>query len=293
MTKLTSYILLCLKGIAMGAADVIPGVSGGTIAFLTGIYEELLNSIKSVNGKAIKLLFSGKLAEFWKHINGTFLIVLFSGIAISFLTLARLMTYLLEHYPTQVWSFFFGLIIASAVYILKGIKGWKTSYIIALLIGAGIGATICLLSPSESTNELWYIFICGAIAICAMILPGISGSFILLLLGKYAYILSALNELNIIIIITFIAGAIIGLISFSHLLSWLLKKWHNIALCILSGFMLGSLVKIWPWQTAASRPTLPSNDIFQAIIFAILGASIVLTIEILSKKSQKNKEIQK
>ena len=207
MRTFSSYALITVKGIGMGAADVIPGVSGGTIAFLTGIYEELLNSIKSINTQAFKLLFTGKIRKFWKHINGTFLFSLILGIAISFFSLAKLMQYLMANEPIPLWSFFFGLIIASAILILKDIDLTKIKNVIALLLGIAAGAAICLVSPTETPNQLWFIFLCGAIAICAMILPGISGSFILLLLGKYEYMLKALTDLNIVLILVFVAGA--------------------------------------------------------------------------------------
>ena len=195
MKELTSYLMVTLKGIGMGAADVIPGVSGGTIAFLTGIYETLINSIRSIDTTAIKLFFTFKWKEFWKHINGNFLLALIIGIGISVLSIAKIMTYLMVHHPIPLWSFFFGLIIASAVYILRDIKKWALCNIFALGVGIGAGAAICLLTPGETPTDLWFIFLSGAIAICAMILPGISGSFILLILGKYQYIMEAITGL--------------------------------------------------------------------------------------------------
>ena len=218
----------------MGAADVIPGVSGGTIAFIMGIYGELLNSIKSINGEAFRLFFSGKFDAFWKHINGTFLASLFAGILISVFSLALLMKYLLEFHPIPLWSFFFGLILASAVYILKGLDKWSIQNIISLLAGVATGAFICLASPGQTPDELWFIFLSGAIAICAMILPGISGSFILLLLGKYAFVMSAVSSLNIPVLLVFALGCAVGIVSFSHFLSWLLKKYYMLTIALLS-----------------------------------------------------------
>lgn len=294
MKSFSHYLLIALKGIGMGAADVIPGVSGGTIAFLTGIYQELLYSIKSVDLEALKLLFTGKIASFWKKINGNFLISLILGIFISFISLAKLMQFLMLNHPIPLWSFFFGLIVASAIYILRDIKKWEISYAISLIIGIGLGALICLLSPSQTPTDLWFIFICGMIAICAMILPGISGSFILLLLGKYEFMLGALTELNIQIIIVFAIGAAIGIISFSHFLSWLLKKFHTATICLLAGIMIGSLLKVWPWQnilaSGVSRPMLPSiegSQIIMAVIFSIIGMAIVFGIEGLAKRQSK------
>lgn len=272
----------------MGAADVIPGVSGGTIAFLTGIYSELIESIRSIDLTAIKLLFTGKIGAFWKKINGNFLISVVLGILISFFSLAKLMTYLMVYHPIPLWAFFFGLIVSSAIFILRDIKKWKISNVLSLVAGMAIGATICLVSPSETPDSLWFIFICGAVAVCAMILPGISGSFILLLLGKYAYMLDALSAIKIIPIIVFAVGAVVGIVGFSHLLSWLLKKFYTVAICLLSGFMIGSLIKVWPWQTTieagVSRPAVPSLDIPEAIIFFIIGVSLVFIIELIAKK---------
>ena len=299
MRTFSSYALITVKGIGMGAADVIPGVSGGTIAFLTGIYEELLNSIKSINTQAFKLLFTGKIRQFWKHINGTFLFSLILGIAISFFSLAKLMQYLMANEPIPLWSFFFGLIIASAILILKDIDLTKIKNVIALLLGIAAGAAICLVS------QLWFIFICGAIAICAMILPGISGSFILLLLGKYEYMLKALTDFNIILILVFVAGAAIGIVSFSHFLSWLLKKYHVTTISALAGIMIGSLVKVWPWQHQigdVSRPVLPfhpdleplfSGHIGLAVTFALIGVALVLVLELTAARMQKKRELEK
>lgn len=305
MRTLSSYILIFIKGIGMGAADVIPGVSGGTIAFLTGIYQELLSSIKSVNTQAFKLLFKGKIVQFWKHINGNFLLSLILGIMLSFFSLAKLMKYLMVHQPVPLWSFFFGLIVASAVLILKDISLQKIGNGISLVLGTCLGVAICLLSPAETSNELWFIFLCGAIAICAMILPGISGSFILLLLGKYEYMLSALSDLNVPVIIVFAAGAAIGLISFSRLLSWLLDRYYHTTISALAGIMIGSLVKVWPWQhlldSGVSRPVLPdyqlldpihSGHVGQAVIFAAVGIAIVLVLE-LSANRKKDGTAQK
>ena len=243
-----NYPLLILKGCAMGAADVVPGVSGGTIAFIAGIYEELVDSIKSINLHALKLLFTLKLKAFWQQINGSFLFSILLGIGISIFSLAKLMTWLLEHYPIQIWSFFFGLIIASTVLVAKEIQRWHAGTVIALIIGAAVAYVITILSPSETPNAWWFIILSGAIAICAMILPGISGAFILLLMGKYAYILGAVSDLQFGILLLFAFGAVTGIVSFSHLLSWLLKKHHTATVATLTGFMVGSLNKVWPWK---------------------------------------------
>ena len=246
--SIKNYIALSLKGCAMGAADVVPGVSGGTIAFITGIYEELINSIKSIDISAIKLLCSLKFKEFWAKINGNFLLAVLCGIALSVLSLAKAMTYLLEHHPIMVWSFFFGLIIASSLLVFKEIKRFNILSALSIIVGAITAYYITVLSPTQTPNDWWFIILCGAIAICAMILPGISGSFILLLMGKYLYILGAISSFDIATIALFGTGAAIGIISFSHILSWLLKHFHTATISLLMGFMIGSLNKVWPWK---------------------------------------------
>lgn len=301
-SKITSFLIVALKGIGMGAANVVPGVSGGTIAFLTGIYERLINSIKAFDLTAFKLLFAGKFKAFWAKIDGTFLFALLIGIVISIFSLAKLMVYLLDKFPIPVWSFFFGLIVASIVFIFKDIKGLKWTDFIAMLFGIAFGAFICIVSPTETTNALWFIFLCGAIAICTMILPGISGSFILLLLGKYYFIMEAVHTFDIVTLVIFALGAVIGLIAFSHFLSWLLKKCYNGTLLFLAGLMIGSLLKVWPWQREAlsgvsevSRPVWPAAfagdpQIAQAVIWFAVGALLVFVLEYLAgamtKKSQ-------
>ena len=240
MGKQRNYLLLVLRGCAMGAADVVPGVSGGTIAFITGIYEELIDSIKSIDLQALKMLFSLRIADFWKKINGNFLISVILGIGISIFSLAKLMTWLLAHHPLYIWSFFFGLIIASSLLVGKEIKTWNVFTILSLLAGACAAYTITVATPAETPNTWWFILLSGAIAICAMILPGISGAFILLLMGKYSFILGAVSNLNIPVLLLFAVGAIAGIISFSHLLSWLLKNYHTLTVSLLTGFIDGS-----------------------------------------------------
>lgn len=292
MNKITECILTAVKGVAMGAADVIPGVSGGTIAFMTGIYDKLINSISSIDTEAIKLLFKGHFKEFWKHINGTFLLSLACGILISILSLANLMQYLLNHHPIQTWAFFFGLIVASSIFILKGIKGWRWQDALVLVFGILLGVTVCTLSPTQTPEALWFIFLSGAIAICAMILPGISGSFILLILGKYEFIMGAISGLtsghfqeSILILLVFGIGAIIGLLSFAKLINWLLSKYHKATLLALAGFIIGSLVKVWPWNDMTAIAESQNNALTlnmhygEAIIFALIGFFLVSGIE--------------
>ncbi len=241
-----------VRGIAMGAADVVPGVSGGTIAFITGIYEELLHSIKSINPAALTILFKQGVGACWQHINGSFLLALMLGILTSILSLARVISFLLTHHPLLLWSFFFGLIAASSIHIAKQISRWRLATIASFLLGALAAYMVGEMKPSELPVELPLVFIAGAIAICAMILPGISGSFILVLLGMYAHILTAVKEFNLVLLFTFAAGCGIGLLSFSHLLSWLFSRFHDVTLALLTGFLIGSLNVVWPWKQTLS-----------------------------------------
>lgn len=305
--NIRDYLLLTLKGMAMGAADVVPGVSGGTIALITGIYEELIFSIKSINLKALKLLFSGRPAAFWKAINGNFLLSVLLGIGISIFSLSKGLTFLLHHYPILVWSFFFGLIVASAIYVARTIKTWNAGAVIAGIAGIVIAYFITVISPTEANTSWIYIFFSGVIAICAMILPGISGSFILVLLGMYQFILGAVGDLNIPVLLVFVAGAAIGIIGFSNILSWLLKKFHTLTIALLSGFMVGSLNKIWPWKEVtesfidrhgevkplAERNILPGtyanltgNEslLWGAIFFLVVGFVLIFVIEGATKR---------
>ena len=305
------YLLLVLKGVGMGAADVIPGVSGGTIAFITGIYEELINSIKAINLKAIKLLFGFKIVEFWKTVNGNFLLSVVLGIGISIFSLAKVMEYLLNRYPILVWAFFFGLVIASTVYVAKTIKKWNASAVFSGIAGIIAAYFITIISPAEANTAYWFIFLSGAVAICAMILPGISGSFILVLLGMYRFILEAVGNLQITVILTFIAGAVAGITAFSNVLSWLLRKYRNQTIALLAGFMVGSLNKVWPWKHVAEafigsngevKPLVEKNVLpavyeqitgnhaflFGAVMLAVAGFALIFVIEGLTKTKNQN-----
>jgi putative membrane protein len=243
-----SYFHTFLKGIAMGAADVVPGVSGGTIAFITGIYDKLLDSIRRVNPRLIGLIRQQGLKSAFNHINGFFLLSLFGGIFCSILSLAKLISWLLVNQPIPVWSFFFGLILVSVIHIAKQVERKTISSLIFLLLGIAFAYTITILQPLQLQPTYINIFISGAIAICAMILPGISGSFILLLLGMYGAILDAVKTLQFDTLIIFICGCLVGILSFSHLLSWLLKKHRDTTLITLTGLMIGTLPKVWPWK---------------------------------------------
>lgn len=295
------YSLLVLKGMGMGAADVVPGVSGGTIAFIVGIYQELLDSIKSINKNSLKLLFTGKFAGFWKEINGNFLLSIVMGIGISVFSLAKIITWLLDTQPILVWSFFFGLVMASICFVSKDIKKWNWKTILSYISGIVVAYYITVTTPAETPNNLLFIFFCGAIAICAMILPGISGSFILVLLGKYFYIMEAVKTLNILVMLVFISGAVLGITSFSRILSFALRKYHDITIAVLAGFMLGSLNKVWPWKTTIEtyidshgvvKPLieeniLPNQYLGEAIGLMIVGFALVYFLEKLSTKGNK------
>jgi putative membrane protein len=305
MRNLKDYVLLYLKGLAMGGADTVPGVSGGTVAFITGIYEELLASIKSIDLQALNLIKGLQFKSLWQHINGTFLLVLFAGVFTSLLTLSRIITWLLAEYPIQVWSFFFGLIIISAVLVTKEIRRWNAAVVVAGIIGIIIAYLITVISPAETPEALWFVFISGALAICAMILPGISGAFILLLLVKYEFILTALKEFNLPVILVFGLGCVVGILSFARVVSWLLERYYNVAISLLAGFMIGSLNKVWPWKvvteyyinskgeqkallTESVGPTRfmletgQQPHVLWAIGFAALGILLVVMIEKIS-----------
>lgn len=304
--RLKDYALLGLKGMAMGAADVVPGVSGGTIAFIVGIYEELLNSIKSIGGKSLKLLFTGNIAGFWKAINANFLLSIIGGIAISVFSLAKIITYLLEYHPVLVWSFFFGLVLASSWFVAKTIEKWDWKTVTSCVAGIAIAYYVTVATPAETPTHLPFIFLCGAVAICAMILPGISGSFILVLMGKYFYIMEAVKNLNLSVMLVFIAGAGVGITMFSRVLSYALKHFHGITIAALAGFMLGSLNKVWPWkevletytdshgkvQALTEKNILPEmanadHQVILAIILMFVGFFLVYILEKLSAAGKK------
>jgi len=254
--SLKEYVVISLKGMAMGAADVVPGVSGGTIAFISGIYEELLNSISSFNFSLINIFKNEGFKSVWIKVNGNFLVSLFVGILISVLSLAKLIESMLENHPIVIWSFFFGLVLASIIYIGKQITKWTKGSFLCLILGAILAFYITTLNPMVSANSSpWFLFLAGMIAICAMILPGISGSFILVLLGAYKPVLNALNTKDFVSIIIFLVGAVLGLLSFSRMLKWLFSTYKNYTLATLTGFIIGSLNKIWPWKETISWRT--------------------------------------
>lgn len=249
MKKIFSYLNLVLKGAGMGAANVIPGVSGGTIALITGIFEKLIDSIKSFNLKALKLLIGFKFKEFAAHVNLSFLIAVFVGVAISIVSLAKLLGYLFENFPVYVWAYFFGLILASVYFVGRTIEKWDIAVIISFAIGTAIAIGISFLNPGTENSGFIYLTLCGVVAICSMILPGLSGSFVLILMGNYQLVvIDAVNEMRFDILLPVILGAGIGLVAFSHFLSWIFKKFKNQTIAVLTGFILGSLAILWPWK---------------------------------------------
>ncbi|MCX2678468.1 DUF368 domain-containing protein [Galbibacter sp. EGI 63066] len=295
------YLIITLKGIAMGAADVVPGVSGGTIAFISGIYEELITSINNISLETFSILRKEGIKKAWKHINGNFLAALFLGIIISILSLAKLLKWLLENEPVLLWSFFFGLVIASIFFVGKQITRWKAITIIGFILGAAVAYYITILPPLHGSGGNVFLFFAGALAICAMILPGISGAFILVLLGAYETVLGAVNTRDIKTLSIIALGAVFGLLSFSKLLKFLFNNYKNTTLAVLTGFILGSLNKIWPWKLVTeikkigdktitlSQSTSPFKyegdpKILWAIIFAFIGFLVIFLLEKIATK---------
>ena len=307
----SGYAGLALRGMLMGAADAVPGVSGGTIAFMTGIYEELIFSLKQCGVSALRMLFQDGIKATWQHVNGGILLALFSGIIISILTLSRVVLYLLDNHPILLWSFFFGLILAAVWSLIRHIEKWTMGVLATFLIGAVSAFLITTITPTTIETSPLIIFLSGMIAICAMILPGISGSFILLLLGMYAPMLMAVKELQLVTLCIFASGCATGLLSFSHVLSWMFKYYKTMTLALLGGFMLGSLNKVWPWkQTIESvidrhgkeipldqKNILPHTFetlytqpayMWYAIILMLFGMGMVVVLEKISQRPADN-----
>lgn len=285
----------------MGAFDIVPGVSGGTIAFITGIYEELISSIKAVDIAALKMLVDRKFVAFWDKVNGKFLLILVSGILVSLVSLANLISGLMDSHPIQLWSFFFGLIIISALMVCRDIQNWRGGVVLSLVLGGVVAYVVTTIAPAETPDNIATVFFSGSIAICAMILPGISGSFILIILGKYEFIVNALTSFDLVTLVIFSLGCVVGLLAFSRLISWLFKKYHDLAIAILAGFMIGSLNKVWPWKNTIEtfvdrhgkiKPLVQENILpttfqsmgqepyfWQALMFCSLGIAVVVFLE--------------
>ncbi len=300
--QLLDYLVITLKGMAMGAADVVPGVSGGTIAFISGIYEELITSINNINLSLFTTLRKQGIKAFWQQLNGNFLLALFVGIFISVLSLAKFLSWLLENQPILLWSFFFGLVLASVFFVGKEIAKWNLGTIAVFVLGALGAYFITELPANENVDGLPYLFLSGALAVCAMILPGISGAFILVLLGSYKTILDSVHERKMLTILVVGMGAVFGLLSFARLLKWMFNHYKNLTLAVLTGFILGSLNKIWPWKKVLATKTFGDktvviddinvwptgfegdNQLIPAIILAVIGFSLIFILERLASK---------
>ncbi|MFN2240373.1 MAG: DUF368 domain-containing protein [Thermoanaerobaculia bacterium] len=290
------YAGLVARGFAMGSADVVPGVSGGTMAFILGIYEELINSIRTIaRPEFLRPLSKGRLLEAFRAINGGFLLAVGSGIILAILTLARAIEWALENQPVWVWSFFFGLVLASVVTVARRVGKWNPLLLLYSIAGA-VGAWVFVgLVPVQTPETWWFLFLAGAIAICAMILPGISGAFLLLLLGKYDYVLGAVNDRNIEPIFWVVLGALVGIVSFAQVLGWLFRRFHDPTVAALTGLMVGSLRKVWPWKEdvawvfgrhgervpTVQRNVLPDagNEVVVALLVGLAGLVLVILLE--------------
>lgn len=294
------------KGFAMGTANVIPGVSGGTIAFITGVFDELITALKSFDLNAVKLLFSGRFKEFSQYVNLPFLIALFLGVGLAVVSLAAVLSYAFEHYQVFTLAFFFGLILTSIVFVFRFVRKWNAGVVAMLVVGIGIAVGIALLTPGTENTNFGYLFVCGIVAICSMILPGLSGSFVLLIMGNYWLILAAAKNRDIGILLPVMLGCGIGLVVFSRLLDFVLKRFHDQTVGLLTGFVAGSLLIIWPWKTTLTEErTMPDGTIkvadtgyewlmpavnqefWIALVFIVIGAALVWGIENLGSGKEK------
>jgi putative membrane protein len=302
------YLILFIKGAAMGAANVIPGVSGGTIALITGIFERLINAIKSFNAKAVKLLFKADFKGFATHIDLWFLLSILLGIAFAVVSLARLFDFLFTNYPVYIWAYFFGLVLASVYFVGKTINSWKPAVIITFILGTALAVAITFLSPANPNANFFYLMLSGVVAVCSMILPGLSGSFVLILMGNYQLVaIEAINNRDLGILFPVLLGGGLGLLAFSHFLSWLLKTYKDQTISLLTGFILGSLSILWPWkdtiilrdtagelllkkdgtQMVRYLPTFPDtfdNIVIFACLFMLAGIITIWAIEYLASR---------
>ncbi len=309
--SMKEYLNYLLKGIAVGVANIIPGVSGGTIALITGIFERLINAIKSFDLKAARLLFTGKWKAFAEKTDFYFLFTLLVGIALAIVSLARVFDYLFRDYPVYIWSYFFGLVLASIYFVAKTIERWNFVVILFFVLGTAFAVFVSLINPAAENSNFWYLFLCGVVAICSMILPGLSGSFVLILMGNYQLVaIQAINHRELNILLPVALGAIIGIVAFSHLLSWVFKHYKDQTIATLSGFILGSLNVLWPWKTAEYlknsagdfvvkhgekvvaryASVLPQNmdkTVWMAILIMILGILSITVIELMAGKENK------
>ena len=296
---MNQYIANFFKGLGVGSANVIPGVSGGTIALITGIFERLINALKSCNLTAIKLFFTGKFKEFAQHIDLWFLVSVGSGVLVAILSIARLFEFLFAEYPIYLWSFFFGMILVSIYYVGITIEKFNWKVLVSFVIGTAIALLIAFGTPAKENSNFIYLMICGAVATCSMILPGLSGSFVLVLMGNYQLIMiDAVNDLNLKILLPVVVGGVVGLLAFSHLLSWIFKNYRDITIAVLTGFILGSMPIIWPWKNdvityfgSEAKVTgyeyyLPelNLDFSIALVIMLIGAALIVLTEKMAKK---------
>ena len=296
---MNQYIANFFKGLGVGSANVIPGVSGGTIALITGIFERLINALKSCNLTAIKLFFSGKFKEFAQHIDLWFLVSVGSGVLVAILSIARLFEFMFAEYPIYLWSFFFGMILVSIYYVGITIEKFNWKVLVSFVIGTAIALLIAFGTPAKENSNFIYLMICGAVATCSMILPGLSGSFVLVLMGNYQLIMiDAVNDLNLKILLPVVVGGVVGLLAFSHLLSWIFKNYRDITIAVLTGFILGSMPIIWPWKNdvityfgSEAKVTgyeyyLPelNLDFSIALVIMLIGAALIVLTEKMAKK---------
>lgn len=299
------YVGLVLRGFAMGAADVVPGVSGGTMAFILGIYEELINSIRSVlSPQVIRLLVRVKIREMMEVLPWKFLLAVGVGIFLAIISLANFLEWMLQNKPALLWSFFFGLVLASILTVIKRVERWSGGVAVGVVAGAVAAYIIVGLVPAETPNTPLYLFLSGILAICAMVLPGISGAFILVLLGKYEYVLAAVTNRDALTLAIVAAGAAVGIVSFAQVLGWLLKRYHDVMVAVLTGLMIGSLRKIWPWKETVSfivgrhgeaipvkqvnvLPPAWSTEVTLALMLAVVGFAVVTLLSTwVSKKTE-------
>ena len=297
---MNQYIANFFKGIGIGSANVIPGVSGGTIALITGIFERLINALKSCNLTASKLFFTGKFKEFAQHIDLWFLASVGSGVVVAILSIARLFEFLFAEYPIYLWSFFFGMILVSIYYVGITIEKFNWKVVLSFIIGTAIALLIAFGTPANENSNILYLMICGAVATCSMILPGLSGSFVLVLMGNYQLIMiDAVNDLNLKILIPVVIGGVVGLLAFSHLLSWIFKNYRDITIAVLTGFILGSMPIIWPWKNDVityfgSEAKVTGYEYYfpefnmefaTALVIMLIGAALIVLTEKMAKKS--------
>lgn len=299
------YIIILLKGVAVGVANVIPGVSGGTIALITGIFERLIDSLKSFGLGALKLLLSGKWKLFVEKTDFYFLVTLMVGVVLALVTLARIFDFLFTHYPVYIWSFFFGLILASVYFVGKTVEKWNVATIASFTVGAVVAVLFTFLTPATQNDGFLYLVLCGVVAVCSMILPGLSGSFVLILLGNYQLIaIDAINNRDIAILFPVALGAVVGLVAFSHLLSWVFKRYKDQTIALLTGFILGSLGVIWPWKEAIVQlfgekekvigyhylwPKM-NLEFVMALVLMVLGIVIIYLMESGAKEADRTKK---